>query len=58
MKNLRGKTHVKSLSKKKEKITVEKHKGIDSLSEVALTEEAQYEEDQKKSYRDFHKTHP
>ncbi|GKE46430.1 hypothetical protein Tco_1477688, partial [Tanacetum coccineum] len=37
-----------SLSKKKEKITVEKTvekcKGIDLLSEVALTEEAQYEE--------------
>ncbi|GJZ09717.1 hypothetical protein Tco_0544000 [Tanacetum coccineum] len=28
------------LSKKKEKMTVEKHKGIDMLSEVALTEEA------------------
>ncbi|GKB98796.1 hypothetical protein Tco_0984933 [Tanacetum coccineum] len=33
-------THVKSLSKKKEKITVEKCKGIDLLSKVALTEEA------------------
>ncbi|GKD72030.1 hypothetical protein Tco_1326120 [Tanacetum coccineum] len=33
-------THVKSLSKKKEKMTVEKRKGIDLLSEVALTEEA------------------
>nr|GEZ25513.1 hypothetical protein [Tanacetum cinerariifolium] len=33
-------THVKSLSKKKEKITVEKRKGIDFLSEGALTEEA------------------
>ncbi|GJV56252.1 hypothetical protein Tco_1457257 [Tanacetum coccineum] len=32
------------LSKKKEKITLEKRKGIDLLSEVALTEEAQYEE--------------
>nr|GEW38834.1 hypothetical protein [Tanacetum cinerariifolium] len=32
--------------------------GIDSLSEVALTEEAQYEEVRKKSLRDFHKTHP
>ncbi|GKG31562.1 hypothetical protein Tco_0426512, partial [Tanacetum coccineum] len=46
------------LSKKNEKITVEKRKGIDLLSEVALTEEAQYEEDRKKSLRDFHKTHP
>ncbi|GKB36946.1 hypothetical protein Tco_0881888 [Tanacetum coccineum] len=46
------------LSKKKEKMTVEKRNGIDLLSEVALTEEAQYEEARKKSLRDFHKTHP
>ncbi|GJW59312.1 hypothetical protein Tco_0106043 [Tanacetum coccineum] len=51
-------TPVKSLSKKKEKMTVEKRKGIDLLSEVALTKEAQYEEVHKKSLRDFHKTHP
>nr|GEV87608.1 retrovirus-related Pol polyprotein from transposon TNT 1-94 [Tanacetum cinerariifolium] len=51
-------THVKSLSKKKEKMTIEKYKGIDLLSEVALTEEDQYEEICKKSLRDFHKTHP
>ncbi|GJX49170.1 hypothetical protein Tco_0276015 [Tanacetum coccineum] len=51
-------TSVKSLSKKKEKISVEKRKGIDLLSEVALTEEAQYEEVCKKSLRDFHKTRP
>ncbi|GJV55451.1 hypothetical protein Tco_1456456, partial [Tanacetum coccineum] len=51
-------THVKSLSKKKEKITVEKCKGIDFLSEVALTKEAQCEEVLKKSLRDFYKTHP
>ncbi|GKA29876.1 hypothetical protein Tco_0716121 [Tanacetum coccineum] len=50
-------TPVKSLSKKKEKMTVEKRKGIDLLSEVALTKEAQYEEVRKKSLRDFHKTH-
>ncbi|GJW98480.1 hypothetical protein Tco_0180288 [Tanacetum coccineum] len=50
-------TPVMSLSKKKEKMTVEKRKGIDFLSEVALTEEAQYEEVCKKSLRDFHKTH-
>nr|GEY24993.1 hypothetical protein [Tanacetum cinerariifolium] len=43
---------------KKEKVTIEKHKGIDLLSEVALTEEAQYKEVHKKSLRDFHKTHP
>ncbi|GJR57744.1 hypothetical protein Tco_1499906 [Tanacetum coccineum] len=49
---------MKSLSKKKEKITVEKRKGIDLLSEVALTEEAQYDEVRKKILRDFHKTHP
>ncbi|GKE03766.1 hypothetical protein Tco_1395784, partial [Tanacetum coccineum] len=46
------------LSKKKEKMTLEKRKGIDLLSEVALTEEAQYEEVCQKSLRDFHKTHP
>ncbi|GJS66481.1 hypothetical protein Tco_0681045 [Tanacetum coccineum] len=46
-------THVKSLSKKKEKMTVEKRKGIDLLSEVALTEEAQYEEVRKKSLWEF-----
>ncbi|GJX50440.1 hypothetical protein Tco_0277285, partial [Tanacetum coccineum] len=51
-------TPVKFLSKKKEKMTVEKRKGIDLLSKVALTKEAQYEEVQKKSLRDFHKTHP
>ncbi|GJS89095.1 hypothetical protein Tco_0771731 [Tanacetum coccineum] len=37
-----------SLSKKKEKMTIEKRKGIDLLSEVELTEEAQYEEVHKK----------
>ncbi|GJY72326.1 hypothetical protein Tco_0476029 [Tanacetum coccineum] len=37
---------------------IEKRKGIDLLSEMALTEEAQYEEVSKKSLRDFHKTHP
>nr|GFB69142.1 hypothetical protein [Tanacetum cinerariifolium] len=45
------------LSKKKKKITVEKHKEIDMLSEVALTKEAQFKEVRKKSMRDFHKTH-
>nr|GEV68482.1 hypothetical protein [Tanacetum cinerariifolium] len=47
-----------SLSKKKEKVTVDKRKGIDLLFEVALTKEAQYEEVCKKSLREFHKTHP
>ncbi|GJR91275.1 hypothetical protein Tco_0215286 [Tanacetum coccineum] len=51
-------TPAMSLSKKKEKMTVEKRKGIELLSEVTLTEEAQYEEVRKKSLRDFHKTHP
>ncbi|GJU80373.1 hypothetical protein Tco_1282738 [Tanacetum coccineum] len=51
-------TRVMSSSKKKEKVTVEKHKGIELLFEVALTEEAQFEEVRKKSMRDFHKTHP
>ncbi|GJR52745.1 retrovirus-related pol polyprotein from transposon TNT 1-94 [Tanacetum coccineum] len=46
-------THVMSLSKKKEKMTVEKRKVIDFLSEVALTKEVR-----KKILRDFHKTHP
>ncbi|GJY45030.1 hypothetical protein Tco_0433243 [Tanacetum coccineum] len=51
-------TPVKALSKKKEKMTVKKCKGIDFVSEVALTKEAQNEEVRKKSLRDFHKTHP
>nr|GEV83498.1 hypothetical protein [Tanacetum cinerariifolium] len=37
------KTPMKSLSKMKKKMTVKKRKGIDFLSEVALTEEAQSE---------------
>nr|GEV29913.1 hypothetical protein [Tanacetum cinerariifolium]GEV31889.1 hypothetical protein [Tanacetum cinerariifolium] len=49
-------THVMPLSKKKKK-NVEKRKGIDLLSEVELTEEAQYEEVRKKSLRDFHKSY-
>ncbi|GKB41044.1 hypothetical protein Tco_0885986 [Tanacetum coccineum] len=49
---------VMSMSKKKEKVTVEKCKGINLLSKVALTEKAQYEEVHRKSLRDFHKTHP
>ncbi|GJR76071.1 hypothetical protein Tco_0088436 [Tanacetum coccineum] len=51
-------TPVMSLSKKKEKMIVEKRKGIELLSEVVLTKEDQYEEVRKKSLRDFHKTHP
>nr|GEZ24711.1 hypothetical protein [Tanacetum cinerariifolium] len=45
-------------SKKKEKIIVEKRKGIDLLFEVALTKEAQFEEVRKRSPREFYKTHP
>nr|GEW47661.1 hypothetical protein [Tanacetum cinerariifolium] len=44
--------------KTNEKITVENCKGINLLSEVALTKESQYEEVRKKSLRDFYKTHP
>ncbi|GJV55601.1 retrovirus-related pol polyprotein from transposon TNT 1-94 [Tanacetum coccineum] len=42
----------------KEKVDVTRGKGIELLSEVALTEEAQMKEVRKKSLRDFHKTHP
>ncbi|GKA49613.1 hypothetical protein Tco_0742686 [Tanacetum coccineum] len=41
------------VSKKKEKVDVARGKGIELLSDVALTEEVR-----KKSLRDFHKTHP
>ncbi|GJV50839.1 hypothetical protein Tco_1446580 [Tanacetum coccineum] len=33
-------------------------RGIELLSDVALTEEAEYEKVRRKSMRDFHKTHP
>ncbi|GKB19436.1 hypothetical protein Tco_0853359, partial [Tanacetum coccineum] len=46
------------LSKKKKKVDVARGKGIELLSDVTLTEEAQYKEVQRKSLRDFHKTHP
>ncbi|GJV53259.1 hypothetical protein Tco_1449000, partial [Tanacetum coccineum] len=46
---------VKRPAKKSTKAPAE---GIDLLSEVTLTEEAQYEEVRKKSLRDYHKTHP
>ncbi|GKA48698.1 hypothetical protein Tco_0741656 [Tanacetum coccineum] len=48
----------KSKSKEKEKVDVTREKGIELLSEVALTKEAQMKEVRKKSLRDFHKTHP
>ncbi|GKG22346.1 hypothetical protein Tco_0387649, partial [Tanacetum coccineum] len=46
------------LSKKKEKVGVNRDKGIELLSQVALNEDAQFEEVQRKSMRDFHKTYP
>ncbi|GJY77936.1 hypothetical protein Tco_0483737 [Tanacetum coccineum] len=48
----------KSKRKEKEKVDVAHGKGIELLSDVALTKEAQIKEVQKKSLRDFHKTHP
>ncbi|GJX46550.1 hypothetical protein Tco_0271740 [Tanacetum coccineum] len=50
--------HMETKSKSKEKVDVTRGKGIELLSEVALTEEAQIKEVRKKSLRDFHKTHP
>ncbi|GJW10911.1 hypothetical protein Tco_1576738 [Tanacetum coccineum] len=47
----------KSISKEKEKVDITRGKGIELLSEVALTEEAQMKEVRKKSLRDFYKTH-
>ncbi|GKC85094.1 hypothetical protein Tco_1140811, partial [Tanacetum coccineum] len=48
----------KSKGKEKEKVDVPCGKGIELLSEVALTEKALLKEVRKKSLRDFHKTHP
>nr|GFC45052.1 hypothetical protein [Tanacetum cinerariifolium] len=45
-------------SKRKEKVDVARGKGIDLLSEVALTEEVQMKEVRNKSLRDFYKSHP
>ncbi|GJV39984.1 hypothetical protein Tco_1418424, partial [Tanacetum coccineum] len=47
----------KSKSKEKEKVDVTHGNGIEFLSDVALTKEAQMKEVRKKSLRDFHKTH-
>ncbi|GKC31685.1 hypothetical protein Tco_1038979 [Tanacetum coccineum] len=44
--------------KEKEKVDAAHRKGIELLSEVALSEKAQMKEVRKKSLRDFHKTHP
>ncbi|GKE50547.1 hypothetical protein Tco_1481805 [Tanacetum coccineum] len=46
------------LSKKKEKVDVTRGKGIELLFEVTLAKDAQFKEVQRKSMRDFHKTHP
>nr|GEX84231.1 hypothetical protein [Tanacetum cinerariifolium] len=46
------------LTKKKEKVDVTQGKGIELLFQVALTEDSQFEEVQRKSMRDFYKTHP
>ncbi|GJZ68645.1 hypothetical protein Tco_0631885 [Tanacetum coccineum] len=48
----------KSKGNKKEKVDAARGKGIELLSEVALTEKAQLKEVRKKSLRDFHKTPP
>ncbi|GJY59053.1 hypothetical protein Tco_0458945 [Tanacetum coccineum] len=48
----------KSKRKEKEKVDVAHGKGIELLSDVALTEEAQIKEVRKKILRDFYKTHP
>ncbi|GKD41591.1 hypothetical protein Tco_1261798, partial [Tanacetum coccineum] len=47
-----------SVSKKNTHAKGDRGKGIEFLSEVALTEDAQFEEVRKKSLRDFHRTHP
>ncbi|GJS59002.1 hypothetical protein Tco_0653786 [Tanacetum coccineum] len=46
------------VSKKKEKVDVTRGKGIELLSQVALTEDAQFKEVRRKIMRDFHKTYP
>ncbi|GKE55304.1 hypothetical protein Tco_1494489 [Tanacetum coccineum] len=51
-------TYEMPLSKKKEKVDVTRGKGIELLSQVALKEATHFEEVQRKSMRDFHKTHP
>ncbi|GJY55578.1 hypothetical protein Tco_0454693 [Tanacetum coccineum] len=46
------------LSKKKENVDVTRGKEIELLSQVDLKEDAQFKEVQRKSMREFHKTHP
>nr|GEV71086.1 hypothetical protein [Tanacetum cinerariifolium] len=54
----KAKPTVETKSKRKEKVDVTHGEGIELLSKVALTEEAQMKEIRKKSLRDFHKLHP
>nr|GEW78077.1 hypothetical protein [Tanacetum cinerariifolium] len=56
--SMRKETPEMPLSKKKEKVNVTRGKGIELLSQVGLTEKAQFKEVQRKSMRDFHKIHP
>nr|GEU42352.1 retrovirus-related Pol polyprotein from transposon TNT 1-94 [Tanacetum cinerariifolium] len=49
---------VETQSKRKEKVDVACGKGIDLLSEVALTKEDHMKEVRKKILKDFHKSHP
>nr|GEY26079.1 hypothetical protein [Tanacetum cinerariifolium] len=51
------KTPVETKFKRKEEVDVTRGKGIDLLSKVALTKEAQMKEVRKKSLKDFYKTH-
>ncbi|GKD31435.1 hypothetical protein Tco_1242213 [Tanacetum coccineum] len=51
-------TKSKRKEKEKEKVDVAHGNGIELLSNVVLTEEAQIKEVRKKSLRDFHKTYP
>nr|GEU34854.1 hypothetical protein [Tanacetum cinerariifolium] len=46
------------LTKKKEKVDVTHGKGIELLSQVVLTEDAQFKELRNKRMRDFYKSHP
>ncbi|GJX76862.1 hypothetical protein Tco_0323673 [Tanacetum coccineum] len=52
------KSKEKEKEKEKEKVDVAHGKGIELLSDVALTEEAQMKEVRKKSLRYFYRTHP
>ncbi|GKG40403.1 hypothetical protein Tco_0467180, partial [Tanacetum coccineum] len=53
-----NKVKKKGKRKEKEKVDVAHGKGIELLSEVALSEKSQMKESRMKSLRDFHKTHP